>query len=286
MSGSRRDAGGDPRGTAAVRDRLDRVEDPELARSIVELDYIDAIEVDGGRVEVRFTLPTAWCSPAFAWMMATDACDEVEALDWVHEARIELCDHMHGEEITAGVNARDGFGETFPDADGDVAAVRAAIADKARVSRQREAVRVLLDAGVGPEQVVSLVRADLTVTGDEAHVDVGGLSVVVDAEPVADYIDRVETSGHVTAPDDTLFLTPEGDQIPADELDVVQKRSRLATVNMGGQGAVCDALHRARHGSEGPDGSGPSYIDQSPDQSTYDGDVDEFTSTWTVGTDD
>lgn len=280
-------AGGDPAGVQAVRERLDRVEDPELARSIVELDYIDAIEIDGGRVEVRFTLPTAWCSPAFAWMMATDARDEVEALDRVREARIELCDHMHGEEITAGVNARDSFGETFPDADGDVAAVRAAIADKARVSRQREAVQALLDAGAHPEQVVSLVRADLTIAGDEAHVDLDGFSLVVDAAPIADYLDRVTTSGHVTEPDDTLFLTPEGDPIPADQLDVVQKRSRLATVNMGGQGAVCDALHRARHGPDGPDGSGPKYVDPSDgDRSTYDGDVDEFTSTWTLGTDD
>ena len=283
-SGSSR---GDPRDISAVRDRLDRVEDPELARSIVDLDYIDAIEVDGGRVEVRFTLPTAWCSPAFAWMMATDARDEVEALDWVREARIELCDHMHGAEITTGVNARDTFGETFPDADGGVAEVRAAIADKARVSRQREAVQTLLDAGVDPDQVVSLERADIDVAGDEAHVDLDGLSVVVDAAPVVDYIDRVETSGHVTEPDDTLFLTPEADPIPADRLDVVQKRSRLASVNMGGQGAVCDALHRARHGPDGPDGSGASYVDSSaPDERAYDGDVDEFTSTWTLGTDD
>jgi metal-sulfur cluster biosynthetic enzyme len=273
--------------TVAVRDRLDRVEDPELARSIVELDYIDTIQVDGGQVEVRFTLPTAWCSPAFAWMMATDARDEVEALDWVNNARIELCDHMHGEEITTGVNARDSFGETFPDADGDVAAVRAAIADKARVSRQREAIQVLLDAGVNPEQIVSLERSGIDIVGDEAHVELDGLSVVVDAAPVADYIDRVTTSGHVTADDDTLFLTPEGDPIPADQLDVVQKRSRLATVNMGGQGAVCDALHRARHGPDGPDGSGSSPFAESEfDQSAYDGNVDEFTSTWTLSTDD
>ena len=273
--------------TVAVRDRLDRVEDPELARSIVELDYIDTIQVDGSHVEVRFTLPTAWCSPAFAWMMATDARDEVEALDWVNKARIELCDHMHGEEITTGVNARDSFGETFPDADGDVAAVRAAIADKARVSRQREAVQVLLDAGVNPEQIVSLERSDIDINSDEAHVELNGLSIVVDAAPITDYLDRVTTSGHVTTDDDTLFLTPEGDPIPADQLDVVQKRSRLATVNMGGQGAVCDALHRARHGPDGPDGSGTSPFTESEfDQSAYDGNVDEFTSTWTLSTDD
>ena len=40
--------------------------------------HIDTI--DDGDVTVEFTLPTAWCSPAFAWMMATDARDEVDSL--------------------------------------------------------------------------------------------------------------------------------------------------------------------------------------------------------------
>ncbi len=253
MSGSRTGTSGDPTGVPAIRSRLDRVEDPELARSIVELDYVETIDVDGGHVFVRFTLPTAWCSPAFAWMMAVDARDEVERLDWVREAQIELDDHMHDEEITTGVNARDTFGETFPDADGGVSEVRAALADKARVSRQREAVEALLSTGVDPEQVVVLERSDVTVSGETAHVSLDGLSVVVDADPIKDYLRRATNSGHVTEPDDTLFLTPEGRPITADRLDVVQKRSRLASVNMGGQGAVCDALHRARHGPDGPE---------------------------------
>ncbi|MFD1569083.1 iron-sulfur cluster assembly protein [Halorubrum laminariae] len=238
----------------AVRNRLDRVEDPELARSIVELDYVDAIETDGGRVLVQFTLPTAWCSPAFAWMMATDARDEVESLAWVDEVRIELCDHMHDEEITTGVNARDSFGETFPDADGGVAEVRAAIADKARVSRQREAVATLLDAGVDPEQIVALDRDDVTLDGADAHVGLDGLSVVVDRDPIETYLGRAAESDHVTTAGDTLFLTPEGDSIAPERLDQVQKRSRLADVNMSGQGAVCDALHRARHGADDASG--------------------------------
>ena len=271
MSGSRTDPGGDagsadtgdtadaaeltdgPR-VVAVRDRLDRVEDPELARSIVELDYVDAIDIDGGRVLVQFTLPTAWCSPAFAWMMAVDARDEVESLAWVDTARIELCDHMHDEEITTGVNARDTFGETFPDADGGVAEVRAAIADKARVSRQREAISTLLDAGVDPAQIVALDRDDVTLDGEAAHVELDGLSVVVDRDPIETYVNRAAASGHVTVTGDTLFLTPEGDQIAPDRLDRVQKRARLADVNMSGQGAVCDALHRARHGSDDESG--------------------------------
>ncbi|MFB6135667.1 MAG: iron-sulfur cluster assembly protein [Halobacteriaceae archaeon] len=55
----------------AVRAALDGVTDPELDRSLVDLGYVDEVAVDGGRATVRLTLPTAWCSPAFAWMMAT-----------------------------------------------------------------------------------------------------------------------------------------------------------------------------------------------------------------------
>lgn len=233
-------------------DRLDRVEDPELARSIVDLEYIDSVEIDDDRVHVRFTLPTAWCSPAFVWMMATDARDETEALDWVREARIELCDHMHDEEITTGVNERNTFAETFPDAEGGVAEVRAALADKARVSRQREAIETLRAGGLAPDQIVALERSDVSLSDETAHVSLDGLSVVVDREPIDEYLRRAAESGDVTEPNDTLFLTPESEPIPPDRLDVVQKRSRLAGVNMDGQGAVCDALHEARHGPDGP----------------------------------
>lgn len=111
----------------AVRDRLDRVTDPELDESIVALEYIDEITIQRDSVTVDFTLPTAWCSPAFAWMMATDARDELEALERVETATIRLHEHMHETEITEGVNQRQSFAETFPDADGGVAEIRATL---------------------------------------------------------------------------------------------------------------------------------------------------------------
>ncbi|WP_058367284.1 metal-sulfur cluster assembly factor [Haloparvum sedimenti] len=249
MSGRSADATDAP-DVAAVRRRLDRVEDPELARSIVELDYVDRIEVSDGRVRVAFTLPTAWCSPAFAWMMAADARDEVDALGWVREVRVELHDHMHDEEITAGVNAGDGFGETFPDATGGVASVRATLADKARLARQYDAMNALLDAGVDPDQIVALRRSDVEVRDDGARVALDGVTVVADGDPVASYLGKAAASGHVTDPGDRLFLTPEADPIPIAEFETVHKRCRLAGVNMDGQGAVCDALNEARYGSE------------------------------------
>lgn len=239
---------------AAVRERLDRVTDPELDTSIVELEYIDEIRIDGGEVRVTMTLPTAWCSPAFAWMMTTDARDEVESLSGVTRARIELREHMHEAEITRGVNERLPFGEAFPDADGSVAPVRAELDEKARVARQHDATGALLDAGLDGDQIVALTRSDLDLDGDDARVWVrdGGLAVAVDADPLERYLEKAEATG---LPDDDhpeLFRTPEGEPIDPDQFETVRHRTRLAGVNMSGQGSVCDALHESRRAEDRP----------------------------------
>ncbi|MFC7155156.1 iron-sulfur cluster assembly protein [Halomarina halobia] len=239
----------------AVLDRLDRVTDPELDRSIVELEYVERVEVDPPRVSVRMALPTAWCSPAFAWMMASDAREETLALDGVEAVRVELVDHMHEREITEGVNADRDFEAVFEDATEGVEAVRAVLDDKARLARQYRAVEALLDAGVRPAQVARLRRRDVTLDAepDRASVDLDGdaLVVFVPREPLARYVEKATDAGIAEGPDDRLFATPDGDPFTVDSFDLVHRRARLARTNMTGQGTVCDGLRRARYGSGG-----------------------------------
>ena len=232
---------------AAVREQLDRVTDPELDRSIVELEYIDRIRLLPPRVVVEFTLPTAWCSPAFAWMMASDAREAVEELPGVERAVVYLHDHMHAAEINHGVNRDVAFGEAFPDADGSVRELRATLDDKARLARQHDAVTALLDAGLRPEQVVELTRGDLELSAP-ARVSLAeeAFSVAVDPAPLRAYLGKARATGRVTGSEDRLFYTPEGEPIPVDRFELVRRRTRLAQVNMGGQGTVCDALNDAR----------------------------------------
>lgn len=130
----------------AVRERLDCVYDPELDRSIVELQYIDDIDIDNGAVTVTFVLPTAWCSPAFAWMMATGIRDEVGDLSGVTSVTVRLPDHMHGDEITTGVNQGLPFEAVFEDAENGVEAVRRKLDEKIRFARQYGAMQALQQA--------------------------------------------------------------------------------------------------------------------------------------------
>ena len=106
--------------TDDVRARLESVDDPELDESIVDLEYIHDLTIDGSKVSVTLVLPTAWCSPAFAWMMATGARDELEALSEVDTATITLEDHMHATEINRGVNERLDFEMVFEEAEDDI----------------------------------------------------------------------------------------------------------------------------------------------------------------------
>ncbi|MXR52300.1 DUF59 domain-containing protein [Halovenus sp. WSH3] len=238
---------------AAVRDRLDRVTDPELDESIVALEYIDEIAIEGETVTVDFTLPTAWCSPAFAWMMATDARDEIETLESVDTATIRLHEHMHETEITEGVNQRQSFAETFPDADGGVAEIRATLDQKARLARQYEAINALTDAGLDPEQIVDLTEPDIELSDESAIVYVrnSAVAVAVSREPIAEYLQKARTVG-LYREEEPVFRDPEGEPIDPERFAVVQKRARLASVNMSGQGNICDALNEARRAEDRP----------------------------------
>ncbi|WP_394740825.1 iron-sulfur cluster assembly protein [Natronococcus roseus] len=234
----------------AVRDRLDRVTDPELDRSIVELEYIDAIEIDAGTVTVHLTLPTAWCSPAFAWMMAVDSRTEVEELLAVDRARIYLHEHMHELEINRGVNAGRSFAEAFPDAEDTVDAVRLELDRKARTARQYDAVEALLEAGLDSETIVSLRPTDLERTDGDDQLSIylsdRAVGVSVPAEPIERYLEKARETGLVDAPTDPLFLTPEGEPIDPEEFELVHRRGRLAQVNMSSQGGICDGLRESR----------------------------------------
>jgi metal-sulfur cluster biosynthetic enzyme len=235
----------------SVRARLDRVDDPELDESIVDLDYIHDLAIDGSNITIELVLPTAWCSPAFAWMMATGARDEVEGLPGVEECNVRLTDHMHAEEINRGVNEERAFEAVFPDADGGIEEVRKTLDEKARMGRQYRAVEALTEAGIEPEQVVSLRRTDVSLGDEQALVTLadGGLVVPVPVEPLTEYLQKAETVGVVTSPDDRLFATPDGDSIAPDEFEHVQRRARLAKTNANGQGSICAALNEARNGT-------------------------------------
>src|SRR5688572_30727885 len=73
---------------AAVIDALRPVTDPELHRSIVDLDMVRAVAIDGGRVRVTIALTVAGC-PLRA-EITKRVTDAVKPLEGVSDVEVDL----------------------------------------------------------------------------------------------------------------------------------------------------------------------------------------------------
>jgi metal-sulfur cluster biosynthetic enzyme len=137
---------------------LAAVRDPELDTPITALGFVGSCVVScEGRAVVRLRLPTFYCAPNFAYLMAADAYDAVIKVPGVATAEVILEDHFASDEINAGVAAQAGFVAAF---DGEAVAelgdLRAHFLRKAVMAGTDQVCRPLVDAGATPAELVAL----------------------------------------------------------------------------------------------------------------------------------
>src|SRR5438105_12025875 len=156
----------------AVLAALRRVSEPELDEWVVELGFVDSVHVDRGRVDIVLRLPTFWCAPNFAYLMAYDAREEALQVPGVNEVNVVLKDHMCSDEISSGVSAGDAFSAVFPgQTDGDdLGELRALFRGKAFGMRQEQLVRFLLEAGMTAGEITALRPRDIIDSSDSGGV--------------------------------------------------------------------------------------------------------------------
>jgi metal-sulfur cluster biosynthetic enzyme len=93
---------------------LDVVLDPELDEPITDLGFVRSLEVVDADVVVHLRLPTSFCSPNFAYLMASDAKDALTALPWTGRVVVELDDHHDSDIINRGLAADAGLPRHLP----------------------------------------------------------------------------------------------------------------------------------------------------------------------------
>src|SRR5215469_16389190 len=105
---------------------LESVTDPEIDESVVSLEFVSEVKIDEkNRVHIEFRLPTYWCAPNFAFLMASDMRDAVAELPWVENVTVGLLDHFSAEMINRGVALRQDCRVHFPGkTDADVSEIR------------------------------------------------------------------------------------------------------------------------------------------------------------------
>ncbi len=218
---------------ADVWSKLSHVTDPELDDSVTEMGFVTNVEIGpGDDVQISFQLPTYWCSPNFAFMMAEDMRTAVKSLSWVTSARVVLGEHMYVDTINRGVNEGLSFADSFGDeATANLDELRRTFLHKAYQWRQEALLKYLLDTG---ETAVNVVQWTVFELSER-------LSNPKEQQLMDRYLDR----RHVAGPFDgtaLAFVTLDGAPLQAGELETYLKLIRRVRINAEFNGALCRRL--------------------------------------------
>ena len=217
--------------------QLHTVVDPELDEPVTDMGFIARVEVDASNcVHVDFRLPTYWCAPNFAFMMADDMRTALRAIPWVRDTQIVLCEHMYADAINRGVAEGLSFEETFKDeANGNLDELRQTFLVKAFQRRQEALINHLRDSGASAGEIVSFRICDLPVQA---------LDPVV-RNLTERYLARRDVVGQFSS-EALAFVTSDGSALTSGELPAYLAALRRIRANAEFNGALCRGLLEVR----------------------------------------
>lgn len=236
---------------AEVWSVLDTVMDPELDQSVVQMKFVSALTIADGEVDIQFRLPTYWCSPNFAFIMASDMHAVVSALSWVSNVTVVLDEHMYADQINSGIAKRLSFSDTFGDeADGNLDDVRRIFLLKAFQRRQEAMLLVLKGLDYTPEALVAMTLRDLNALDLDTDAETARVRYL-ERRQVAGPHPSVATQASVgtqtSSPDSLAFVSTEGAPLNAQAFAAHLKTLRSVRVNAEFNGALCSGLLSARY---------------------------------------
>ncbi len=219
---------------AQAYDALGVVLDPELDEPITDLGFVRSLVVSGAAVEVHLRLPTSFCAPNFAYLMASDAQDALTALPWTASVVVELDDHHDSAIINAGLAADAGYRGTFGhEADHDLEELRATFRRKAHTAAAERCLTALLHAEPG--------RAEESL----GSVTLGDLPAGPDREAL---LRRRTAVGLGTEPGDRVLVDADGR--PPDDVPLALRRARSTRISIEGNAHFCRGLLGTRYPDE------------------------------------
>ena len=142
---------------------LGTVTDPEIDEPVTTLEFVSSVGVDANNgVSIEFRLPTFWCAPNFAFLMASDMRDAVAELGWVSGVSVKLLDHFSAELINRGIALKRDFRDAFSgETDDDLNLIRQKFLGKAFERRQEQLMRYLLSTGQKADWITQATMREL-----------------------------------------------------------------------------------------------------------------------------
>ncbi len=216
---------------------LDAVIDPELDEPITDLGFVRSVELTDSDIEVHLRLPTSFCAPNFAYLMASDAKDVLTALPEVGVVTVELDDHHDSAIINRGLAADAGYRGTFlHEAESDLDELRVTFQRKAHTASMERSLTAFLRTrpDLAEEAVASVVLGDLP-----------------DNDAKASLLRRRETIGLSTDDSSPVLVDHQGLPYPAASAALALRRARSTRISIDGNAHFCRGLLATRYpGSE------------------------------------
>jgi metal-sulfur cluster biosynthetic enzyme len=209
--------------TDAVWEALGTVRDPELDRPVTDLGFVSEVREDEGHVRVRLRLPTYFCAPNFAYLMADDARRALAGLPGVTGVEIVLEDHFAAEEINHGVAAGEGFAAAFEGlAAGELGGLRRIFLRKGYLAAQERLCADLPDPGVRIGEVPDSPAKEAFLLR-RAEIDLS------------------------CAPESYVLTDPDGRRVPPERKSRYLRFARTVRISMEGNEQYCRGLLHARY---------------------------------------
>jgi metal-sulfur cluster biosynthetic enzyme len=222
---------------------LGAVLDPELDEPITDLGFVRSIAIDETpdrtTATVHLRLPTSFCSPTFAYLMASDSKDVITALPGVDRVIVELDDHHDSDLINAGLAADAGYRGTFKhEAEQDLEELRETFRKKSHTAAMERCLTELL-------------RADK----DLAEASLGGVRLcdLPDGRTTDALIRRRAALGLPLSAEAPVLVNHEGEPYLPGDVPMALRRARATRISIDGNAHFCRGLLRTRYPNSGAD---------------------------------
>lgn len=215
---------------------LDTVVDPELDEPVTDLGFVRSVDIDDHGVVVHLRLPTSFCSPNFAYLMASDAQDALKQVPGIGGVVVELDDHHDSDKINAGLAADAGYHGTFgSEAQTSLDELRATFKSKAHTAAMERSLQLLLKSDP------SLGVADL------GTVRLGDLPSGPTTEAL---IRRRAAIGLPEGDHSPVLVADDGTPVPDDAIPMKLRFARAARVSIEGNSHFCRGLLATRYSDD------------------------------------
>jgi metal-sulfur cluster biosynthetic enzyme len=217
---------------AEVLAALGMVVDPELDEPITDLGFVRSVDIDDIGVTVHLRLPTSFCSPNFAYLMASDAVDALRAVEDVGRVQVLLDDHHDSDKINVGLAADAGYRGTFGiEAEDSL--------DELRLTFQRKA-----HAAAVERCIEALLKTTSLAVSDIYRLRLRNIPAGRAREAL---LRRRAALGLGVGLDEPVFVDEHGARVPKEEVPLRLRLAKSVRISIEGNGHFCRGLLATRY---------------------------------------